>query len=286
MTPIEQAAKILSSAWKGVAFTGAGISAASGISTYRDTGGLWDRFGSEDIFNVLAEHPDKAHEIIQSFFSALEKARPNPAHLALAKLEEMGHLSAVITQNVDNLHREAGSRSVYELHGNLYRLRCMTCGRKQGLPREALFAMVRPVLNKIDAFSLDALLQAFPRCECGGLTRPDFVSFGEAVQDLTEAKNAARTCDAMLVIGTSGLVSPAAALPRIAKHAGAQLIEINWKESELTPFCDLSIRAQATEALPQILACLMPAKKPRRIPILSFVGDWLRKRKEPLNPKH
>ena len=120
------------------------------------------------LFNVLAEHPDKAHEIIESFFSALEKARPNPAHLALAKLEEMGHLAAVITQNVDNLHREAGSRSVCELHGNLYRLRCMTCGRKQGLPREALFEMVRPVLNKIDAFSLDALLQAFPKCECGG----------------------------------------------------------------------------------------------------------------------
>ena len=90
MTPIEQAAKILSSAWKGVAFTGAGISAASGISTYRDTGGLWDRFGSEDIFNVLAEHPDKAHEIIESFFSALEKARPNPAHLALGQTRRNG----------------------------------------------------------------------------------------------------------------------------------------------------------------------------------------------------
>jgi len=156
----------------------------------------------------------------------------------------------------------------------------MTCGKKQGLTREGLFAMVRPVLNKTDAFSLDALLRAFPRCECGGLTRPDFVSFGEAVQDLTEAKNAARTCDAMLVIGTSGLVYPAAALPGMAKRAGAQLIEINWKESELTPFCDLSIRAQATEVLPQILACLVPAKKPRRIPILSLIADRLRKKRE------
>jgi NAD-dependent deacetylase len=121
--------------------------------------------------------------------------------------------------------------------------------------------MVRPVLNKIDTFSLEALLKAFPRCECGGMTRPDFVSFGEAVQDLPEAKIAAQTCDVMLVIGTSGVVYPAAALPEIAKSAGARLIEINWKESELTSLCDLSIRAQATEALPRILACLMPTKK-------------------------
>jgi NAD-dependent deacetylase len=161
----------------------------------------------------------------------------------------------------------------------------MTCGSKQGLPREALFEMIRSALNKNDAFSLEALLQVFPKCECGGLTRPDFVSFGEAVQDLPEAKIAAQTCDAMLVIGTSGLVYPAAALPRIAKSAGAHVIEINWKESELTPLCDLSIRAQATEALPRILACLIPTKKPRRIPILSFVGDRLRRRKEPLNLK-
>ena len=167
MSPIEQAAKIISSAKKGVAFTGAGISAASGISTYRDSGGLWDRYGSQGMLNVLAKHPDKAHEILEDFFSSLEKARPNPAHVALAQLEKMGHLVAVITQNVDNLHREAGSKSVYELHGNLFRFRCMTCGRKQGLPREAFFEMIRPVFNKNDTFSLEALLLAFPNANAG-----------------------------------------------------------------------------------------------------------------------
>jgi NAD-dependent deacetylase len=261
MSSIEKAAKIISSGRKGVAFTGAGISAASGISTYRDSGGLWDRYGSQGILNVLAKHPGKTHEILDGFFSALEKARPNPAHLALSQLEKMGHLAGVITQNVDNLHREAGSKSVYELHGNLFRFRCMTCGKKQGSHREAFFEMVRPVLDKADTFSLEALLKAFPQCECGGMTRPDFVSFGEAVQDLPEAKIAAQTCDVMLVVGTSGVVFPAAALPEIAKSAGACLIEINWKKSELTSLCDLSIRAQATEALPQILECLTPAKK-------------------------
>jgi NAD-dependent deacetylase len=263
MSSIEKAAKIISSAKKGVAFTGAGISAASGISTYRDSGGLWDRYGSQGMLNVLAKHPDKAHEILDGFFSTLEKSRPNPAHVALAQLEKMGHLAAVITQNVDNLHREAGSKSVYELHGNLFRFRCMTCGRKQGPPqREAFFEMIRPVFSKSDTFSLEALLLAFPKCECGGMTRPDFVSFGEAVQDLPEAKIAAQTCDVMLVVGTSGVVYPAAALPEIAKSTGACLVEINWKESELTPLCDLSIRAQAAEALPRILACLTSTKKP------------------------
>lgn len=261
MSSIEQAAKIIASCRKGVAFTGAGISAASGISTYRDSGGLWDRYGTQGILNVLAKHPDKTHEILDGFFSALEKAQPNPAHLALAKLEEMGHLAGVITQNVDNLHREAGSKSVYELHGNLFRFRCMTCGKKKGTQRKDFFKMVSPVLNKADTFSLEALLMAFPKCECGGMTRPDFVSFGEAVQDLSKARIAAQTCDVMLVVGTSGVVYPAAALPEIAKSSGACLIEINWKESELTSLCDISIRSQATDALPLILNYLTPAKK-------------------------
>jgi NAD-dependent deacetylase len=261
MSSIEKAAKIILSTRKCVAFTGAGISAASGISTYRDSGGLWDRYGSQGMLNVLTKHPDKTQEILGGFFSALEKARPNPAHLALARLEEMGHLVAVITQNVDNLHREAGNRSVYELHGNLFRFRCMTCGRKQGSKRETFFEMIHPVVSNADAFSLEALLNAFPKCKCGGMTRPDFVSFGEAVQDLPEAKVAAQSCDVMLVVGTSGVVYPAAVLPEIAKASGACLIEINWKESELTPLCDLSIRAQADEALPGIVACLVSAKK-------------------------
>jgi len=253
---LEQAAEMIHSARRGVAFTGAGISAASGISTYRDTGGLWDRYGSQGMLNVLAGHPDKAQEILGGFFSALEAARPNPAHLAMARLEEWGRLTAVITQNVDNLHREAGSRTVYELHGNLFRLRCTACGKKQGLTREALFGMVRTALAGMKEFSLAAFAQAFPNCGCGGLARLDFVSFGEAVQDLPEATSAARACDVMLIVGTSGLVYPAAALPGIAKAGGARLLEINWKESELTHSCDLSVRAQAAEALPLILDCM------------------------------
>jgi NAD-dependent deacetylase len=256
MSEIERAAEIILSARKGVAFTGAGISAASGISTYRDEGGLWDRYGSQGMLNVLAKHPDKAHEILGGFFSALEAARPNPAHLALAQLEEMGHLTAVITQNVDGLHRESGCKTVHELHGSLFRLRCMSCETKQKLTREGMFEMAREALSEMAEFSLAAFAQAFPRCGCGGLTRLDFVSFGESVQALPEATAAAEACDVMLIVGTSGLVYPAAALPGIAKSGGARLIEINWKESELTPSCDLSIRAQAADILPRIMESL------------------------------
>jgi NAD-dependent deacetylase len=256
MSEVDVAAEILFSARKGVAFTGAGISAESGISTYRDKGGLWDRYGSQGMLNVLAKHPDKAQEILGGFFSALEAARPNAAHLALARLEEMGHLTAVITQNVDGLHRESGCRTVHELHGNLFRLRCTSCGKKQKLAREAMFEMSRSALAQVSEFSLAAFAQAFPRCECGGLTRLDFVSFGESVQALPEATAAAEGCDVMLIVGTSGLVYPAAALPGFAKSGGARLLEINWKESELTPACELSIRAQAADVLPRIMECL------------------------------
>jgi NAD-dependent SIR2 family protein deacetylase len=119
-----------------------------------------------------------------------------------------------------------------------------------------MFEMSRKALAEMTEFSLVTFAEAFPRCECNGLTRLDFVSFGESVQALSEATAAAAACDLMLIVGTSGLVYPAAALPGIAKSGGARLLEINWKESELTPACDLSIRAQAADALPQIMECM------------------------------
>ena len=253
MSDLLRAVERIAAARRGVAFTGAGISAESGISTYRDPGGLWDRYGNQGMLAVLADRPDQAPQILGEFFTRLEAARPNPAHAALARLEQMGHIRAVITQNVDNLHREAGSATVYELHGNLYRLRCMACGRKRPVERAAFFDMMRGVLLQVKEFSLAGFARHLPRCECGGLTRSDFVSFGEAVQDLPQATAAARECDLMLIVGTSGVVYPAAALPGMAKSAGASLIEINARESELTPACDLSIRAPAGEVLPQIL---------------------------------
>ncbi|MBU2547551.1 MAG: hypothetical protein KKB20_03985 [Proteobacteria bacterium] len=250
---IDKAAEMIRSRGRVMAFTGAGVSAESGISTYRDPGGLWDRYGSEGMLSVLARHPDQAHEILGGFFSALEAARPNPAHVALARLEALGYLDAVATQNVDSLHREAGNRTVFELHGSLQRLRCLACGRKQGLERSELFDIVRRALARTAGFSLVEFARHFPACDCGGPTRLDFVSFGESVQDLPQAMDSARACRVMLIIGTSGLVYPAASLPEIAKTAGAALIEVNARESELTPLCDLFVQSRAGEALPLIV---------------------------------
>ena len=254
-----KAAELIMSCRRGVALTGAGISAESGISTYRDTGGLWDRYNegaTGGMQGILAKYPEEAPKILNDFFSRLKNSRPNPAHKALSELEKMGYLRAVITQNVDNLHREAGNTRVYELHGNLFRLRCLQCGAKINLDREALFGMIDEVLEKLKHFSLSGMRRYFPVCPCGGTTRLDFVSFGEPVQDLNEALAEALSCDFMLVVGTSGVVHPAASLPRKAKSNGAFLIEINTKESELTKGCDLFIQGQAGDIFPKIISAL------------------------------
>jgi len=245
----------------GVALTGAGVSAESGISTYRDPGGLWDTYqegASGGMMAVLAARPDKAPEILGAFFGRLRQAQPNPGHLALAELEKMGHLSSVITQNVDGLHRRAGS-TVYELHGSLYRVRCLTCGRKQELDRETLFALVDRMIESFAQGQARGGPRAgvFPPCACGaGPMRLDFVSFGEPVQELDKALSDVSRCDFMLVVGTSGFVHPAAALPGKAKAHGAFLIEVNPKESELTPLCDLFLQGAGGEVLPKLVEAL------------------------------
>jgi len=241
--------------------TGAGISAESGISTYRDPGGLWDTYkegASGGMLGVLAAHPEKAQEILSGFFGRLKQAKPNPAHLALAELEKRGCISSVITQNVDGLHRLAGSLNVRELHGSLYRLRCRACGSKKQLNRDELFDLSDRMIERMAEASLAEMRDLFPTCQCGaGAMRFDFVAFGEAVQDLAEAMNDADQCDWMLIVGTSGVVHPAASLPGRAKSRGAFLIEVNPKESELTLSVDLFIKGSGGEILPRIVQALV-----------------------------
>lgn len=256
---IGQAAEAIRSRKPGVALTGAGVSAESGISTYRDPGGLWDTYqegASGGMMAVLAARPDKAPEILGGFFGRLRRAEPNPGHLALAELEKMGRLSAVITQNVDGLHRRAGS-TVYELHGSLYRVRCLTCGRKEELDRETLFSLADRMIEGFTQGRGGPRAGVFPPCACGaGPMRLDFVGFGEPVQDLDKALGEVGRCAFMLVVGTSGFVHPAAALPGRAKARGAFLIEVNPKESEITPLCDLYLQGAGGEVLPRLVEAL------------------------------
>lgn len=255
---LTEAANFMFSEGTGVALTGAGISAESGILTYRDPGGLWDRFreGAEGgILGVIRNRPEEASTILSEFFARLQAARPNPGHHALADMQRMGSLTSVITQNIDNLHREAGSTLVLELHGNMFRLRCMQCGKKRPLGRDEFFSLAQDLVLAVRV-SFDAMIDALPRCECEGVMRPDFVGFGEAVQDLDAATAESETCSWMLIIGTSGLVHPAASLPYRAMNHGAVLIEVNPKESELSSIADVVIRAPSAEALPRLVNML------------------------------
>ncbi|KPJ54539.1 MAG: hypothetical protein AMJ37_00475 [Dehalococcoidia bacterium DG_18] len=257
---LHQIASTVAAAKNLVAFTGSGISAESGIPTFRDPGGLWDRYdpdklGTEGVA-TLGKITVEGRAFFEEMVDTLERARPNPGHLALAELERMGILSSVITQNIDNLHWEAGNTTVIEVHGNLYRLRCLTCGRTFKLKKgEDLPVMVQRLaeVNEQDSLELAGLM---PKCQCGGLTRFDVVHFGEPVQDFPQAEHAASSCDVMLALGTSGVVTPAALLPGYAKSAGAKVIEVNATGSYFPQIADFSIVEKAGDALPRIVAAV------------------------------
>ncbi len=218
------------------ALTGAGISAESGIPTFRSVGGLWEKFdpavyASIDVFR---EDPSKYWSIRGEFIRNTDAYLPNPGHLALAEMETLGLLRHVITQNIDGLHRKAGSRNVTEIHGSLREIHCLACGKEYRAPNI-------PVGTP-------------PYCDCGGVLKPNTVLFGEPLPPaaLERAWREAGTCGVMLVIGTSAVVQPAAALPFVARDQGAKIVEINPERA--FPGADVAIREAAGTALPKIVA--------------------------------
>lgn len=252
---IEASRMIIASHWL-VGFTGAGVSAESGISTYRDPGGLWDRYpegASGGIMGILRRHPEAFHELFFELLQKFKNSAPNPGHYAMVELEKKGYLKSVITQNGDNLYQDAGGSNILELHGNAFRFRCLECGQKRMFSQEELFSLVEDVLSKMERFSIESLMPHLPSCKCGGKMRPDVVGFGESVQKLEQATEQANRCDLMLIMGTSGVVYPAAMIPSLAKQNGAKLIEINPQESALTPQCDLFLPGKTGEILPMIV---------------------------------
>ncbi len=219
-----------------VVLTGAGVSAESGVPTFRGPEGLWRTFRPEDLATpeAFARDPVLVWEWYDWRRQRIANCRPNPAHRVLAEMEAALPDFTLITQNVDGLHQAAGSRRVLELHGNIWRVRCTRCGRV-GEDR-------RVPLPEIP-----------PRCACGGLLRPDVVWFGEPLPPavLEEAWEAAARCRWMLVVGTSALVQPAASLPVVAHRNGARLIEVNVSDTPLTPLADEVLRGPAGEVLPR-----------------------------------
>lgn len=228
------------------ALTGAGLSAESGIPTYRGTGGVWTKFSDPAIdgWDLFAANPAEwweaalhPSEAMSEFSRAIDAAEPNAGHAAMAELERMGQLTHVITQNIDNLHRRAGSTQLTEIHGNRFLARCMNCGQREPLER-------------LDTRRLP------PLClDCGGVMKNDTVMFGEPIPEdaLRRCYHHAALADLFLVIGTSAVVYPAAEFPLMAKRRGALLIEINPEETDISPAADVIIRAPAGEALPAIV---------------------------------
>jgi NAD-dependent deacetylase len=224
---------------KVVVLTGAGISAESGIPTFRGKDGLWNRFRPEELATPSAFERDPV--TVWKWYDwrrqLIKKAEPNEGHRIIARMEREFDDFHLITQNVDGLHQRAGSQRVIELHGNIWKLRCNSCG-----------------FEKVDMRA--PLPEIPPRCEkCGGMFRPGVVWFGEPLprEALELALSLSESADIFLVVGTSAQVYPAAELPLIARSGGAKVIEVNPQQTDLTPYVDFSIRKPASEGLGEAL---------------------------------
>jgi NAD-dependent deacetylase len=227
-------------------FTGAGMSAESNIPTFRGNEGLWKKFKPEELanFDAFMKNP----KLVWEWYSARKKiihgAKPNNGHLALKELEQLVDEVIIITQNIDNLHRRAGSSTVYELHGNIERNYCIKCGKQ---------------------YTDDVILSGSfpPTCiTCGGLVRPDVVWFGEYLpqDEFKASENASRRSDFFFSLGTSGIVYPAASIPHIAKDSGAFIVEINPETTPLSEIADITILGKSGILLPEIIKNLKSIK--------------------------
>lgn len=237
---IQRAAKDILHSKKTVALTGAGISVESGIPAFRGSQGLWEKYNPDEYAHIDAFHsnPDRVWLMLKEMFSLIMTAKPNPAHVGLAELERMGLLSSIITQNIDGLHQAAGNRNVIEFHGTHRTLSCLKCS------------------TKIEGSSL-TLEDLPPHCShCSSLLKPDVVFFGEPIPWEAQIRSLKETksCSAMLVIGTSAVIYPAASIPITAKERSAIIIEINKEHTPLTnQISDYLISGSASEIIPAIV---------------------------------
>lgn len=240
---IDKAVEILKNSDRVTGFTGAGISVESGIPPFRGENGLWSKY--DPIFldiGYFKNHPLESWKLTKKiFFDFFGEAKPNRGHTGLAEMEKNAYLDAIITQNIDNLHQEGGSKKVYEVHGNSRELICINCGAKVQVTEE--------YLNNLP-----------PKCKkCGGLLKPDFVFFSEPLYepDTTKSFIEAEISDVFLVIGTTGEIMPASQIPIMAKNNGATIIEINVKKSNYTDYItDIFLNGNATEVIDELVKAL------------------------------
>lgn len=240
---IQRAAELLSAARHAVVFTGAGISTPSGIPDFRSHGsGLWQRYNPMEVASITTfmQRPDRFYDWLRPLLRAIWKSEANPAHLALARLEQCGVVKAVITQNIDALHQRAGSNQVFEVHGSLRTMTCPQCRQ----------------VSSTDQFRADLEnANDMPRCPgCGRVLKPDIVLFGEMLPagTWTQAESHCRQADVILVAGSSLEVWPAAALPEMAVEGSAALIINNLSPTPLDSSAEVLIPLDVADAIPQI----------------------------------
>jgi NAD-dependent deacetylase len=229
-----------------VFFTGAGISAESGIPTFRGKDGIWNKLKPEELanFDAFLRNPEMVWEWYSHRKKIIHESLPNSGHKAIAEMQNHFKEVTVVTQNIDNLHRRAGSKKIYELHGNIERNYCINC--------RTFYNEELPFAGKV------------PTClKCGGLIRPDIVWFGEYLpQDQFKAsENASRNCDIFFVIGTSAVVFPAASLIYSARESGAFIVEVNIEETEISFLADKSFYGEAGKVLPLIVGEIKKVKQ-------------------------
>ncbi len=239
---IEAAAELIINSKNAIAFTGAGISAESGIPTYRGIGGVWENINPAILeLDFFLTSPEESWvPIREKFYQFFGKVKPNAAHDALTQLQEIGQLNTIITQNIDHLHQDSGSENVYEFHGTLHTLSCVKCG------------------TSYKAAETD--MSHLPYCKSCDLEnnflKPDFVFFGEGIPDKTYTGSfeAAQNADLCLIVGTTGLVTPAATIPHIAHQNKAKIIEINLDSSAYTNnITDIFLQGKATSVLSELV---------------------------------
>lgn len=242
----EKAAEIILTSQLTLALTGAGISVESGIPDFRSAEGLWAKFDPAEYATIQAfrANPQKVWEMLREMDKVVGRAEPNPAHGGMSELERMGCLHCIITQNIDNLHQAAGSRDVIEYHGNASTLSCLWCGRKY------------PAADKRG--------ENLPRCDCEKILKPDVIFFGEAIPEeaMNRSFQLASSAEALLVVGTSAVVSPVNTIPAIAKRNGAKIIEINIEKTNLTnTVTDIFFKGSAGDIVPRLVAAAKQEKR-------------------------
>ena len=246
---MQQAADLIKNAKSIAVLTGAGVSKESGVPTFRDAmDGLWAKFDPQQLATPQAFKADP--KLVWDWYEyrrgLVRGAKPNPGHVALAELEKRYLSLTIITQNVDDLHEQAGSKNIIHLHGNIAQSKCFN--NCQG----------DPTLIDLNSYTWDREQTPPPCPHCGAYVRPDVVWFGEMLPlaELDKAKTVSVNCDVMIVVGTSGLVTPAASMPEYARQAGAKIIEVNPDYSMITRIADIKLDGASGEMLPKVLEAL------------------------------